>query len=352
MIVKNEEDHLARCLQSVQHLVNEIIVVDTGSTDNTKSIAREFNANVYEFNWVDDFSKARNFSFKQATKDYIFWLDADDVLLEEEQQKLASLKQNTVNQPDAISMVYVLARDENNTVTHSVRRNRLVKRCNNFQWHGAVHEYLEVGGNILQSDIQVTHLKEDTGISYRNLHIYETMIANGAEFSPRDLYYYANECYDHEQFEKAVNAYKKFIDTEKGWVEDIIAAYGKLADCYISLNDSLAAIDALYQSFHYDIPRAENCCRLGYIYVHFRELNQAIFWYELATRLDYDSVKEKGGFVNSNCYTWLPHLQLCVCYDALQNHAKAYYHNSRAKEYNPTHEAIIHNDAYLKSKIE
>ena len=80
MIVKNEEDTLPRCLESVGGLVEEIIVVDTGSDDRTKEAALEYGAKVYDFPWVEDFSKARNFSFSKATQQYCLWLDADDVI--------------------------------------------------------------------------------------------------------------------------------------------------------------------------------------------------------------------------------------------------------------------------------
>ena len=78
MIVKNEEKFLQRCLDSVD--VDEIIVVDTGSTDKTKEIARNYTGKVYDFKWVDDFSKARNFSISKATKEWILVLDADEVI--------------------------------------------------------------------------------------------------------------------------------------------------------------------------------------------------------------------------------------------------------------------------------
>ena len=84
MIVKNENLVLENCLNSVKDLVDEIIIVDTGSTDNTKEIAKKYTDKIYDFKWVDDFSKARNYSFSKATKDYILWLDADDYLAEKE----------------------------------------------------------------------------------------------------------------------------------------------------------------------------------------------------------------------------------------------------------------------------
>jgi len=80
MIVKNEEKFLEQCLQSVQGLVDEIIIVDTGSTDKTKEIARRFTDKVYDFQWCDDFSAARNESLKHATGDWILVLDADEVI--------------------------------------------------------------------------------------------------------------------------------------------------------------------------------------------------------------------------------------------------------------------------------
>ena len=67
MIVKNEEKVLARCLDSLEGLMDEIIIVDTGSTDRTKEIAAGYTDKIYDFEWVDDFSAARNFSFSKAT---------------------------------------------------------------------------------------------------------------------------------------------------------------------------------------------------------------------------------------------------------------------------------------------
>lgn len=87
MIVRNEEEVIERCLKSICDLVDEIIIVDTGSTDKTKQIVSKYTDKIYDFEWVNDFAKARNYSFSKATKDYILWLDADDVILEEDRKK-------------------------------------------------------------------------------------------------------------------------------------------------------------------------------------------------------------------------------------------------------------------------
>ena len=89
MIVKDEENNLPHCLASVAGLFDEIVVVDTGSTDRTREIAREFGARVFDFVWVDDFAAARNAALARATGDYAFWLDADDVIDPPEREKLA-----------------------------------------------------------------------------------------------------------------------------------------------------------------------------------------------------------------------------------------------------------------------
>ena len=93
MIVKNEEKILTRCLDSVADLVDEIVIVDTGSTDATKKIAANYTDKIYDFTWVDDFSAARNFAFSKAEKDYIYTADADEVIDEENRKRFRELKE-------------------------------------------------------------------------------------------------------------------------------------------------------------------------------------------------------------------------------------------------------------------
>ena len=91
MIVRDEEANIFKCLSSVAGLFDEIVVVDTGSKDRTREIAREFGARVFDFVWVDDYAAARNAALARATGDYAFWLDADDVVDPPEREKLRKL---------------------------------------------------------------------------------------------------------------------------------------------------------------------------------------------------------------------------------------------------------------------
>lgn len=347
LIVKNEEKTLARCLESVRSAVDEIIIVDTGSDDQTKAIAAAFTNAVYDFAWINDFAAARNFAFSKATQEYILWLDADDVLQPEDLEGLLALKSTLLPAVDAVSMPYHLSFNQQGKVTCQLRRNRLVKREKNFRWVGAVHEYLEVYGNIKNSDVAVSHqpLSHDAD---RNLFIYEQRLVKGEQFSPRDLYYFANELKDHCLYNRAVEYYQKFLGTNQGWVEDNIGACAKLADCFYHLNDSENQLKYCYLSFKYGVPRADICCRLGFHHLTRNELEQAVFWYQTATRLEPPTV---WGLVNMDCQTWLPHLQLCVCYSRLGKFELAAQHNEMAAAFIPDDPRIVHNRAYLKTML-
>ncbi len=104
MIVKDEEKHLARCLQSAKPVVDEIIVVDTGSRDRTRDIAAVFGARVFASQWTDDFSEARNYSLSKASGSWIMVLDADEVISPESHQELRSL----FHAPDQAPVAYTV----------------------------------------------------------------------------------------------------------------------------------------------------------------------------------------------------------------------------------------------------
>lgn len=349
MIVKNEEEVLRQCLESVAPICDEIIIVDTGSTDHTKEIAKEFTEQVIDFKWVDDFSAARNFAFSQACGDYILWLDADDILTEENQQKLKQVINDLDESVDAVSMLYQIAFDEYDNPTFSYRRNRLVKRSRNFQWIGPVHEYLEVYGNIISADVAIRHRKADKSTDSvpkdRNLKIYEKRLKRGEEFSPRDLFYYANELKDHRQFQKAVIYYREFLATKKGWVEDEIRACINMASCYRSLDNLEKEIESLVMSIIYDVPRPEVSCRIGDLYKEKNMFAKAIIWYRLAIEVD---VNDSQGFYQESYATWYPHLQLCVCYWQIGDQDRAIEHNSKAKQYRPNDTQVQYNERFFK----
>jgi len=349
MIVKNEEATLEGCLSSVADLIDEIVIVDTGSTDRTKAIAARFTDRIFDFEWVHDFSKARNYSFQQATGEYILWLDADDVFLAEDREKLRQLIGSLPYHADAVSMPYHLHRDQHGNVTSSIRRNRLVRRSMGYRWIGWVHEYLEVHGSILASEVAVTHNRVHQSTT-RNLELYEARISQGDQLGPRDTYYYANELYDHGRWAQAAEQYEQLLKLPNVWVEDRIGACGKAAECYIQLQQLEDARLKALQSFSYALPRAENCCRLGQIFLSEQRYHEAIYWYETAAQLKMPT--DSSALMLHAYWTWLPQLQLCVCYDRIGDYARSYAANERAAVFLPDDQRIIDNRAYLQKQLE
>lgn len=346
MIVRDEAEVLGRCLDSLENVIEEIIIVDTGSKDDTINIATSFEAKVYSYEWEEDFSKARNFSFSKANMDYILWLDADDVLLPKALEKLKALKQTMEGDVDAYSMIYHYAIDENDNVLLSFRRNRLVKREKLFLWHGAVHEYLDIWGKVIDTDICITH-KRVKEPSNRNLKIYENRIEKGIKFNARDKYYYGKELYDHEQYEKAIDYFLDFIDHPDGWKQDKINACLKIAQYYTWIGLYQQSRLYCYKAFEYGKPRADVCCQMGCNYLEESKIDQAIYWYSLALKVNHDDI----GYENPSCSTWLPHLQLCMCYYKQGDVEKAKIHNDEALRFNQYHESILHNKNFFDQII-
>ena len=158
MIVKNEEAVLARCLDSIADLMDEIIIVDTGSTDHTKEIAAKYTSQIYDFKWTSDFSAARNFSFSKANMDYIYAADADEVLDDFNHERFLRLKNALLPEIEIVQMKYVTYADFD-TVLNAKKeyRPKLFKRLRTFTWVDPVHETVRLTPVICDSDVEILH---------------------------------------------------------------------------------------------------------------------------------------------------------------------------------------------------
>jgi glycosyltransferase involved in cell wall biosynthesis len=346
MIVRDEEEVLERCLRSVQEVVDEIIIVDTGSVDGTKKIAEKFTDNVLDFQWVDDFSAARNYGFSHASKDYIMWLDADDALLESDRKRFMKLKEQLDGKINRVSMPYHLGVDSNGNVTHSLRRNRIVRREAGFIWVGKVHEYLEVFGEVLESDVAITHKKEKSH-TQRNLEIFLRMRENQEPFSLRDTLYFANELMYNGRKKEAITYFEKFLSMKGGWVEDKITSCLHLSYCYKGIDDA-QVLKYLFNTFEYDKPRAEACNEIGQYFMKLGEVELAIYWLELIFTL---VMPNSMGIVDQAAWTWMPHINLVYCYDQLGQFEKAHEHHVKASALVPNHPSVLYNEEYFKNRM-
>lgn len=156
MIVKNEEAILPRCLASVQNVVDEMIIVDTGSTDKTREVAVAAGAKLYEFHWIDDFSAARNYSLSQASGHWILVMDADEELERESGKRMRKLAQE--NEADAYWVIirhFYRNRLQN---TLDIPHLRFFRNHPNYRYRKRYHE--ENTSSIVENNGRIAQNKE------------------------------------------------------------------------------------------------------------------------------------------------------------------------------------------------
>lgn len=221
MIVKNEEENIGRCLESIKDLVDEMIVVDTGSTDKTVDIAKSYGAKVYYFEWCNDFSAARNESLKYASKDWILIMDGDDELCREDKEKFKNLLKNDLGE-NTICFFETLNYfgDSINTSDITINLNpRMFKNNYGFHYEGEVHNQL------------VNNEKHVEGKTY-DIRIYH--------------YGYLNKNIESKDKRKRnITLLREQIKDG----EDVKFAYFNLGNEYFALDDKKTALENYYKSY-------------------------------------------------------------------------------------------------------
>ena len=344
MIVKDEETVLPRCLESVQGLFDEIVVIDTGSKDHTREIARAFGAFVYDLPWQDDFSAARNFSFFKATSDYLFWMGADDVLPPPSHERFPALRAFLEEErPDTLFLPYECM-GQDNAPSLVFRRERVLRRCPMAHWVGRVHECIVPFGKQSFFDLPVRHLGSEKQRGERNLRIYEQW-EKEEPLSPRDAFYFGRELSYHRRYKEAAARLESMLKSD-GWYVNKIEACKVLALCYEAQGLPEQALSVLFQSFLFGEPRASVCCELGRLFQSQNRLKEAVFWFEAA--LSCRDHSEEGDFETPDSRALTPLLSLVCCYDALGEKERALAFHRRTEELFPLHPAAIHNRAYFQ----
>lgn len=218
IIAKNEEKNLLRCLKSITNLADEIILVDTGSNDNTINIAKKFNANIIEFPWNNNFSDARNKALEHATKDWILIIDCDEAL---DISQIRDIK-NTLSQASNIGFSLKLVNIINNSPIEGEYLFRIFKNYSGFYFKGRINERIfnsslemDFKKNIMNLDYKLYNYgfdldkKDLNKRCYRNLSIYSDYeISNTTCIHYFDI---ANEYFLLGNYSKAVTNYSKAL---------------------------------------------------------------------------------------------------------------------------------------------
>lgn len=284
MIVKNEEKVLARCLDSLAAAMDEIIIVDTGSTDSTKKIAKRYTSKVYDFPWTGSFADARNFASSKATKEYIYTADADEYLDEANRQKLLQLKSILLPEVEMVQMLYC-TRGENNTVYNFEKeyRPKLYRRLRRFVWIDPIHETLRTDPVVYDSQIEIQHLPESNHAS-RDLRAMNVIGKREEYLSAKLHHMYAMELYisgSDSDFAEAVPVFEKTLNEDGRSMDEVKEAMCVLTRAYrlqgnVSKFFSFALKDAVTEAC------AEICCELGMYYEAQGDMAEAALWYQNA----------------------------------------------------------------------
>jgi len=227
MIVKNEESCLETCLNSVKD-VDEIVIVDTGSTDRTIEIAKKFTDKVHsgeEYLWRDDFSFSRNQSLEKCTGDWILIIDADEILEKDGVVKIRQFIENTSSNSAHFDTI-----SESN-VSHIHKSIRLFRRNPDIYWKGKIHNYLSIseGEKVPISIIYGRSLAHKNDPD-RALRILSKVVTEEATCI-REKFYLAREYWYRKEYEKAIIQYKEYLKVGV-WGPEIAEAWLMKARCY------------------------------------------------------------------------------------------------------------------------
>lgn len=252
MIVKDEEKHLFDCLKSVKDITDEIIIVDTGSSDRTIEIAESFGAKIFQFNWINDFSAARNFALSKSTGDWILYLDADETLDPGSKEKLKDICKTNYNHGVRCKIYNV---DDINKKPKLQSYTRLFKNSSGIEFRGKAHEQIdasliEKNYKIIDSDILIYHfgynipkqaIKEK---AQRNLKL----LLNDYESNPSgyNAFQIANSYNILNDKQKTFDYFKLSLDDKHLPDEYRSLALSSIAEYYLrnnNINDALISID-------------------------------------------------------------------------------------------------------------
>lgn len=335
MIVKNEERYLKECLTNVSDLVNNIIIVDTGSTDNTIKIAEEFNAKVYNYDWINDFSDARNFSISKAKSNWILILDADEILDINSRDRLVNFIKNT-NQDGCHFLVknYIDERLDDYTIHYALR---LIKNYRGYKFIGRIHEQIsndniKIKDKFAKEDIILHHYGYLSSVTIekskrdRNIPI----ILEALKENPNDpfqLFNLGNEYLSKNDIEKALEYYNKaYKYSDKTMLYSPHLLY-RMALSYKSLKLYELALKYVNEALNLYSPNVDFLYLKGSIYQKFNKPTLSIRIFDECIKIGDSKSSIK---FSENCGSIKPLMSLAELYFDLDDYEMALIYYTKA----------------------
>lgn len=354
MIVKNEESCLSRCLESMKTIADEVIIVDTGSTDETVKIATSYGAIVKTYEWNNNFSKARNYALSFATKEWILVLDADEYLRSEDEALFKELLSN--DDVDSYYIKTINFTEPNNINSCMINLNhRLFRNQKGFHYIGAIHEQLLSNQPVISkiSNLGFYHtgyLKDIVKAKnkpIRNRQILEEVLIEEPDnaFHQFNL---ANEMFQLEKYEEAVRLYNQAYEhttPQQGYMPKLIVFR---INALVANKEDKKALEAANEGITFYPTFTHLMFLKGTLEEKFGLMTKAIRSYESCLELGTpDSQLE---FSKASESLW-PHLKLASLYEGVGDYEKAIFHYNKYLELNPSHYQLLYVIAPCLKKI-
>ncbi len=327
MIVRDEEKILARCLDSIKSIMDEIVIVDTGSKDGTKKLAKKYTDKVFDFKWDDDFAAARNFAFSKCSCDYIYSADADEVIDEENLAAFARLKEALLPEVEIVQMIYTNQLYRNTTYNFDEElRPKLFKRLRNFVWEDPLHESVRLEPVIFDSEIKIKHMPTGEHQT-RDFAIFNKIIERDKGLSKKLKKMYARELFVSGTDDDFINAGKYFsagLDKDQDQ-ELILIDAAVVTKAARLLGSTELMMRAVSRALAADDTPSEVAFELGEYYRGKRDFKEAVMWY-------YNAAFETEALLNGKYRDSLPFIGLHICFVIMGDRENAAKYAALAKE--------------------
>lgn len=364
MIVKDEVADVARIVKHYGKFFDCIYLTVTNKSklEEFKTLPQVVDPSVRmivsEFEWCGDFSKARNFNFAQADTDYVFWMDADDEIINPE--GIAKLIENY---PDinAFYMDYLYHHDQSGNCTMRHKRERIIKNSKLMTWKGRVHESLILESNVflktgIVKEVSIKHLAtEERNVESHKRNV-EILINEWNEHKdqtdPRTISYLAGELTALKRYKEAIKFYEKHIELS-GWDEDKYLSWNKLAQnliqMYLETKDNpellTTAISALVEASLMFPEHPDAYLTIGECYLYLRQWQKAIEWTNTGLT---KKVPENLPYYDPTRYSIRPLPVLAFSYLELDEVEKAYAMMKEAMNRAPNNPIIKDNFPFFE----
>lgn len=283
IITKNEAENLDKCLTALKPYPFEIVVVDTGSTDNSKEVALKYTDKVYDFEWVNDFSAARNFSISRASHNMIFVLDTDEFVLEFDLNEVEKLIEKN---PKSVGLIKRLDYFEIDGERHC--QNTIVDRIFNrkyYRYERPIHEILVPIGNITTTSYNLPIAVDHIGYLGSENKLYEKamrdidLLIPEIEKDPNEPYYYFQMGQSYlfmRDYERANEYFEKSMihnpPPEEDYTRILVCNYGNMLIDARKL-DKAASMLSYYEYYNNN---ADYLCMIGALYLNMNQPLKAL----------------------------------------------------------------------------